>query len=234
MITIDTVVNDALWHSFEAEFLESITNINIDGMTFPSPDVARSEIALSAVLQEDNAQVLLGGGFIGRFFRFSKFFQVFLGFKIFSDFQFSASDVLIALIGCLDDARLGPYLLPVFPEIASAGQFGLRRIVKIEKLVAIEYGCNGSDVCRLLPPCAVGLCKDIWNARKCECDGEVEGHGCNTVMRSDTRAVAREGTPTAGCGDLVCRNGGMLVCAEVGSNVTEAFCNCTDGFHGTE
>lgn len=81
VITVDRLLDDALWHSVQAEFLESTLNIAIDGQAY-SQEVTRSDVALSTILLEENAFVQMGGGFIG----------------------------------CLDDVRLGPHLLPVFPE----------------------------------------------------------------------------------------------------------------------
>ena len=64
VVTIDYPVNDAVWHTFEAEFLDRALNIIIDGRSF-SQDTSLSEVPLNAILLEDNAYVQVGGNFIG-------------------------------------------------------------------------------------------------------------------------------------------------------------------------
>lgn len=104
----------------------------------------------------------------------------------------------------------------------------------IEKLEGIEYGCVGADVCNQGPPCTVGKCVDLWNARKCECedDQSVTG-GCGDAKRRDRIDPIRDREKI--CGDLSCRNGGTLICEkEENGNVTAPWCNCTTGYLGVE
>ncbi|OWA49854.1 Protein crumbs [Hypsibius exemplaris] len=131
-------------------------------------------------------------------------------------------------VGCLDDVRLGRHLLPLFPILKIHSALDLPRIVSIEKMNGLEYGCHAQDTCHLRP-CVKGKCVDVWNDRHCECDATVDPVGCELRNRMDPMIAL--------CAERVCQNGGTVVCDEFSNEVTNhtvPSCLCAAGFTGNE
>ncbi|XP_077865931.1 uncharacterized protein LOC100375718 [Saccoglossus kowalevskii] len=124
-----------------------------------------------------------------------------------SSVYLASSDFIVVqgFKGCLEEVRIGGYLLP-FLDRETLNSTSLEQFYAT--LTDVAIGCHGDPVCTSSPCQNGGSCEDIWNAYDCDCDLGYDGIHCENDI-DECASTPCWGPST--CVDAV--NGYTCVCA---------------------